>query len=890
MKHAKQEETIKITNNKGLIKKIVLAALLCALSAFLFINRGYLTNRVTNNLFPEDGTEKQKVSMIGDHTIEQPFVAQTGSIGSVGIRFDNKEKNSATGTIMVELVDSKGNTVSSTDIDASRVRPSDYTKFILGGDSEAMNANKTIETYGRNQRMSTIFINKGESYTFRITAKDVTSDGDFDLRYFTYDGRSDGKPDTLTIDGETLEGTSLNMYTKNDIYSRNTVLMFIVLILAALLFVLLPFEQIDRGLAKLFKREGFSLSAWISRLFFITAPLAAYFIIHKYVDYDIAKFIRHLTNDSVKWLLNLIIIGFVWWLFYTITNSTRMTAFLTVLTGSAFGFTNYMLIMFRGTPLIYSDIAQLGTALQVANSYELAFSKYFLWAILLTGVWCIMCLALPPHKGIPLKKRIIPVVILALWGGVFYYSIFVSDIIERHEFRVSSFKPTNTYFRNGCALSFFITMKNAIVRAPEGYDTANIEALAEKYPSDAAEDSKVSQETPNVFIVMNESFSDLKVLGDFETNQDSLPFYRSISDNAIKGWMYSSVFGGSTANSEFECLTGFTMRYLPFQSVPYRSIIKHETPSLATYMKAMGYGGITAFHPGMANSYNRNVVYPLLGFDKHIAKEDLEEPEKIRDFVSDEYDYAYAESEYEAFRAEDADSPYFMHNVTIQNHGGYTYDMGVVDAGIEILSPEADFEMSGQFLNLMKLSDEALEKLIEYCSSVDEPTVIVLFGDHQPRIEEGFYSNLKAGYHPEMSDLEWSELTHKVPFMIWANYDIGADKKAAAETADAEDAKATEGAKEADEDEGDVVLSANYISPYLKQLLGMPMTGFDKYLLDLHEELPVINAICYEDAERNIYDPSEPSKFDERLNEYEQIQYNGLIDHKNRVDSFFNLK
>ena len=144
MKHAKKEEPVKITNNKGLIKKIVLAALLCALSAFLFINRGYLTNRVTNNLFPEDGTEKQKVSMIGDHTIEQPFVAQTGSIGSVGIRFDNKEKNSATGTIMVELVDSKGNTVSSTDIDASRVRPSDYTKFILGGDSEAMNANKKM--------------------------------------------------------------------------------------------------------------------------------------------------------------------------------------------------------------------------------------------------------------------------------------------------------------------------------------------------------------------------------------------------------------------------------------------------------------------------------------------------------------------------------------------------------------------------------------------------------------------------------------------------------------------------------------------------------------------------------------------------------------------------
>ena len=120
--------------------------------------------------------------------------------------------------------------------------------------------------------------------------------------------------------------------------------------------------------------------------------------------------------------------------------------------------------------------------------------------------------------------------------------------------------------------------------------------------------------------------------------------------------------------------------------------------------------------------------------------------------------------------------------------------------------------------------------------------------------------------------------------MIWANYDIGAGDEAA-------DAAAEETSGSAEEsDEGDVVLSANYINAYLKQLLGMPMTGFDKYLMDLHEELPVINAICYEDAEGNVYDPEEPSKFDDRLNEYEQIQYNGLIDYKDRVNGFFNLK
>ena len=870
MKHAKQNESENRINKRDLFKKVILTAILCALSAFLFINRGYLTNRITNNLFPEEGTENNTVSMLGDHTIEQPFVAETASIGSVGIRFKNDAVSTATGTIKVDLVDSAGNITATTELDASRIKDSKYTKFIPGGNSEVLNEMHTVNGYGKSQRTSTTFLKKGETYTFRISSVNVVSEGKFGIRVLTYSDRTDGKPDFITVDGERQDGATLGMYTKNDVYSRNTVIMFVVLILGAFIFVMLPFKRIDESVAGLVRNDRFVLSTWINRLLFLMAPMAAYFLIQKYVDYDIAKFIRHLTNDSVKWLLNLIVIGLIWWIIYTISNSTRITSVLTILIASAFGFTNYMLIMFRFSPLVYSDFVQLGTALQVADSYVLTPSKYFLWAILLTVVWCVVCLALPAHKGLPLRKRWAPLAVLIIWGGVFYYSIFVSSVIEDHHFRVSSFRPTDTYYRYGCALSFVITWKNSIVREPEGYNKANIEALAQQYPSDeAAADSKVSPSTPNVIFVMNESFSDLSVLGEIKTDPDYMPFYRSISDNAIKGWMSSSVFGGSTANSEFECLTGFSIRYLPLMSVPYRSVITEETPSLAYCMKAMGYIGNTAFHPGLYNSYNRNVVYPLLGFDKHVSRENLNDPEKVRDFVSDKCDYEFVEKDYEAFRAQDPDSPYYMFNVTIQNHGGYTYDTGIVDAGIQILSSDADYEQSRQFLNLIKLSDEALEQLINYYSNVDEETVIVLFGDHQPKVDDEFYTNMRS-YHSDISDLEWSELTHKVPFMIWSNYDITSVKP--------------------ENKQGELYLSANYISPYLKQLLGMPMTGFDKYLMDMYNELPVINAICSKDAAGNIYAPDDSTEFDKRLNEYEQIQYNGLIDYRNRVDEFFNLK
>ena len=263
-----------------------------------------------------------------------------------------------------------------------------------------------------------------------------------------------------------------------------------------------------------------------------------------------------------------------------------MASLLTMLFFAAFGFTNYMLVQFRGSPLVFTDLVQLGTALQVANAYSVTISKHLIWAVTLTVLWCVVCIAPSRHKGLDLKKRIIPVAVLIVWFATLYYSIFIASFIEDHEMRVSSFRPTVSYYRNGCPLSFMITWKYAIVSKPAGYDPANIEALAEKYPSDEAKPAKkVSPETPNVIIVMNETFSDLSVLGDLETNQDYMPFFRSLKENTIKGWMYSSVYGGSTANSEFECLTGFSAINLPLQSVAYRSIIKEETPSLTNMRK-----------------------------------------------------------------------------------------------------------------------------------------------------------------------------------------------------------------------------------------------------------------------------------------------------------------
>lgn len=857
------KETLSNTE-KGNVKKIVLIALLFAVVLFLFAERDSLRNgkRIhINDEYKNQAT--QNLSLEGNHVIDQAVTMRTDSIRGIHIMFRNLAGEAAEGKITLELIDDKGSVIGSAEADASLINRNNYTILVFGADAEAVNANRIVSTHTTERDKGRLTVEKGATYVFRLTTEDIKSNEPFEIVLSDYNDTDTPNPKNVVIDGKEYDKQCMYMAITERPYSRKMIALIIFLILATLIFILLPFEKIDRRIEDRTGREHVFSGAAIITMF-VLSPLVSYFVIQKFVGYGVMAFLRHITSESGKGIANLVIIGLVWWLVYTISGRLRLTSMMTVLIGAMFGFTNYALLIFRDTPLIATDFAQIDTAMQVAKAYNIYFDKSFLLATLLTALWCIAALApSEKHGSIGMKKRLIPALILLLWIGTAYYLFFASSYVEDHKFKVSGFKPKGTYNENGCALSFVLTVRNSIVRKPKGYDRDDVLKIAEMYQSDKRIEAKeVSEKTPNVIVVMNESFSDLSVLGKFETNQDVIPFYNSLKENTVKGWMHSSVFGGSTANSEFECLTGFSMKFMPFMSVPYRSVIKNPTPSLADYMKDLGYGGNIAFHPGMLDSYNRNKIYPLLGFEKHIAYEQLENPEKIRDFVSDEYDYDYVEKEFENYRKENK-SPFFMFNVTIQNHGGYELKTGVVDAGVEVLTQDCKQESVVQFLNLMKLSDDALKQLIDYFSNVDEETVIVMFGDHQPRLSDEFYSAMRSS-HEEVSDIQWSDLKHQVPFMIWANYDI--------------------------DEEENVHISANYLSPIMKTVIGLPMTGFDKYLMDMCKQLPVVNAICYNDAEGKIYNPDDTSEYDGKLNEYSILQYNGLIDNKKRDEEFFELR
>lgn len=211
----------------------------------------------------------------------------------------------------------------------------------------------------------------------------------------------------------------------------------------------------------------------------------------------------------------------------------------------------------------------------------------------------------------------------------------------------------------------------------------------------------------------------------------------------MKGSLSVPVFGSLTSNSEFEFLTGDSVSLLPANSIAYQFNVKPNTYSLVSTLKSQGYETV-AMHPYPKENWNRQECYRNMGIDEFLDIEDYEGSELLRNYVSDRADYEKLIEKVES--KENPDDKLFLFNVTMQNHGGYetlydNFDQEVWLTGeLKGKYPKAD-----QYLSLMKRSDEALEYLLSYFEKSQEPTMIVLFGDHQPSVEDEFFLMIFQG-------------------------------------------------------------------------------------------------------------------------------------------------
>ncbi len=575
------------------------------------------------------------------------------------------------------------------------------------------------------------------------------------------------------------------------------------------------------------------------------------FICMETISGDLTK-IRHLVG-----LLNLVIIYFLMMSIYALTNRIKPAIIAPSVFLFVFTMSNYFAKQFRGIPILASDILLLRTVFSVAGefNYVISFDGLFYLEILL--LIFIILSRIPEKVRLPKKPRIGYLCGYIVVLGVFLYACVFSNTLEKLNVKVHHFAPNRSYISNGSLLTFIRSFQMVSLKTPEGYSVAKVEDVAEKYIKEYEADN-ATYRTPNVIVVMNEAFADLQAInGAFETNVDVMPVIHSLSENTIKGTAYSSVYGGYTANSEYEFLTGHSTAFV-HGVVPFQFLIKNPMSSMTTYLSGEGYDGLLAIHPYNRNGYNRDTAYRYLGFSHFKAFDEMGDREHayVRNRVSDADDVQEVIGEYEKIRSS-SDAPVFIFNVTMQNHSPFDVVYDNFTADVKVLQEEYQTLELEQYLSLIKLSDASLGQLIDYFSEVDEDTVILFFGDHEPKLAGSFYNKM-IGKKPSS---EANMQKYEVPYVIWTNYDIE------------------------EKDYGDT--SLNYLSSIMADSTGMKLYPYQRYLMELREEIPIITANGYWDKDHNFYETDSDSPYQDILDIYEYTQYNNLADGKHRIKNFF---
>ena len=501
------------------------------------------------------------------------------------------------------------------------------------------------------------------------------------------------------------------------------------------------------------------------------------------------------------------------------------------------GLAEYFVITFRNMPIKPGDLTALSTAAAVSGGYSYDLTAYCLYAIACL-VLCILCCQMAAFFRRPREGRTRK----GFWGNLVSGVAFVLavvltvtcvDFYGTLQITVYSWRPLESYYREGFLPAFISEAQEFHPSQPSDYSVEDAEELidgyADEYDEENADDADLAavqeqfeEDEPTVIVIMNETFADLSIYEEMHADYEGPEFFNSIDDAVLRGTLYVSAFGGGTANTEFEFLTGSTMAYLGSGVYPYTTYNLADVENLAQQFSDLGYDTI-AMHPNHADNWNRANAYEDMGFDDFLAIEDFEGADTLRGMVTDAATY----DEILDLLEED-DDPQFIFDVTMQNHSGYTTGL-IPDLLMTELKVNGLMESDevNEYVSLIEQSDQALENFLDELEDVDEEVVVVFFGDHQP----SFASDYNDMWFDDEDEVTHNERAWSTPYLIWANYDV-------------------EGSSQTSEE---LDLSSNYLGAVMAETIGMELSDYQKALLQIEEDMPAINSVGYEDADSEWY-------------------------------------
>lgn len=445
--------------------------------------------------------------------------------------------------------------------------------------------------------------------------------------------------------------------------------------------------------------------------------------------------------------------------------SKRRVFFFTIISifWLGIGIINGVILTQRMTPFTVKDLSNLNDGLTIVTNY---LSNYEIIGAIAAGLIAVGLLVLlfikGPQKrdGVKRKRNLVAVLL------VIAFTFLSSSFVIRAGIVQTFFGNLAYAYRDyGVVYCFVNTWLNTGISKPDGYSKEEILSIFDK--KELGDDNAMlltqkdeDEEHPNILFLQLESFIDPMTIQSITLSQDPCPNFRRLMQTYSSGELTVPACGAGTANVEFEVLTGLSVKFFGPGEYPYKAVLKEKTgESLAYDLDSLGYTS-HAIHNHRAVFYNRNSVFANMGFDTFTSVEYMKNVEKTpKNWAKDD---VLTECITDALDSTDGRD--MIYTISVQGHGKYPAEQVLQNPTIEVTAaPSEELKWKYEYyVNQIYEMDQFIKALTDTLAKREEPTVLVMYGDHIPALDM------------TEDDLESGNL-YGTQYLIWNNMGLKKD-------------------------------------------------------------------------------------------------------------------
>lgn len=420
-----------------------------------------------------------------------------------------------------------------------------------------------------------------------------------------------------------------------------------------------------------------------------------------------------------------------------------------------FGVINFVILHFRVTPFSAVDFTLISSAISVSGHYLTAFNVmmiFFAIAILVISLICLFK-RMPCFQKNTTKKAYMlsTLVILTLAAGIVVMhksSTSVQALAENYT------NISEAYENYGFVYCFANSIIDTGIKKPEDYSEESMAQIKDSIKDTGTDEPEVK---PDIVMIQLESFFDICDVKGVSFSRDPLPNFHRLQKEYSNGQLTVPTVGAGTVNTEFEVLTGMSQHDFGVSEYPYKTVLKSKTSeSICNDLAQIGYSS-HAVHNNTATFYGRNKVFSNLGFDSFTSVE------YMNNITLNPNGWAKDDvmvDEILKTLDDNKNKSDFTFGITVQSHGKYNDVKTDSKDPVKVYNaPTGKEESYEYYVNEIDEVDQMIGKLVYALGKRENPTVLVLYGDHLPSLD---LSN---------EDLEDGSL-YETQYIIWNNYGL----------------------------------------------------------------------------------------------------------------------